>query len=191
MRAAFGRDEVEQRAELIALAPESDDQHATCIGMLRKRGKQRARVAKIVAELRTAKGMFERMDAVDASRMALARDPRNACGKVADAADRRQYPYLVARSDASVGTNIAAEGRRCLAGLCRFAGIRRVQIIAIAAQRSRQIVAVDMLAGGDVGGRGADWKAIFDHRRAARDRLDRDLVPTSQVDRGPNGGIGE
>src|SRR3546814_3526108 len=53
--------------------------------------------------------------------------------------------------------------------LCRSGG-RRVTIVAAAAQRGRQIVAVDMLAGCDVGGRGADRKAIFGHRFAARDR---------------------
>src|SRR3546814_2936457 len=82
--------DLEQRAELIALAPQSDDQHATRIGVLRERREQRARMAEIVAKLRTTEGVLERMDAVDAPRMARARDPRDARGEVADAADGRQ-----------------------------------------------------------------------------------------------------
>src|SRR3546814_4734792 len=74
--------------------------------------------------------------------------------------------------------------------LCRSGG-RRVTIVAVAAQRGRQIVAVDMLAGCDVGGRGADRKAIFGHRFAARDRGERDLVPALYRDGGSNIAVGE
>src|SRR3546814_15101877 len=80
------------------------------MGMLRERREQRARMAEIVAKLRTTEGVLERMDAVDAPRMARARDPRDARGEVADAADGRQDPDFVARPGAAVGTEIARKG---------------------------------------------------------------------------------
>src|SRR3546814_6999418 len=84
---------------------------------------------------------------LDAPRMALARDPRDARGEVADAADGRQDPDFVARPDAAVGTEIARKGPGGSGdGRCTGGG-RRVTIVAAAAQRGRQIVAVDMLAG--------------------------------------------
>src|SRR3546814_16859853 len=115
---------------------------------------------------------------LDAPRMALARDPRDARGEVADAADGRQDPDFVARPDAAVGTEIARKGPGGSGdGRCTGGG-RRVTIVAVAAQRGRQIVAVDMLAGCDFGGRGADRKAIFGHRFPARAWGERALVPT-------------
>src|SRR3546814_2140590 len=119
-------------------------------------------MAEVVAELRTAEGVLERMNPVDAPGMAFAADPRDARGEIADAADGRQDPDFVARADAAVGADIARKGPRRRAGGRCTGGGRRVTIVAVAAQRGRQIVAVHMLAGRDVGGRGADWTAIFD-----------------------------
>src|SRR3546814_12077638 len=129
--------DLEQRAELIALAPQSDDQHATRIGVLRERREQRARMAEIVAKLRTTEGVLERMDAVDAPRMARARDPRDARGEVADAADGRQDPDFVARPGAAVGTEIARKGPGGSGdGRCTDGG-RRVTKVRVAAQAGR------------------------------------------------------
>src|SRR3546814_15345767 len=97
MRAAFGRNEVEQRAELVAFAPETDDQHPARIGVLRERGEQRARMAEVVAELRTAVGVLERINPVDAPGMAFAAHPLDPLGAFPDAAPRRPDPVFVAR----------------------------------------------------------------------------------------------
>src|SRR3546814_5603319 len=80
--------------------------------VLRERGEQRARMAEVVAELRTAEGVLERMNPVDAPGMAFAADPRDARGEIADAADGRQDPDFVARADAAVGADIARKGPR-------------------------------------------------------------------------------
>src|SRR3546814_9902519 len=86
-------------------------------------------------------------DVCSSDLMARARDPRDARGEVADAADGRQDPDFVARPGAAVGTEIARKGPGGSGdGRCTDGG-RRVTIVAAAAQRGRQIVAVDMLAG--------------------------------------------
>jgi hypothetical protein len=175
-RAAFGGDGFEERAALVALAAEPDDQHPAGVGMLRQRGEQRARMAQIVAELRTAERMFEGMDAVDKPGVAHARDPRGPRRQIADATDGGQDPDLVARADAAIGAAVsgeAAPGHGRGRGGCRGG----VAIAIVAAERGREIVAVDMRAGGDVRRRDADRKAIFDHRRAARDRGEGEFVP--------------
>ena len=143
--------------------------------MLRQRREQAARVAQIVAELRAAERMLERVDTVETPGVADARDSRGARRQIADAADGGQDPDFVARTDTPIGAGIAQElvrGRRER----RDGGGRRIDIIIAPGQRGRQIVAMDMRTRGNVGGRDTDRKAIFDHARPARDRNQRQLV---------------
>ena len=145
---ALGRDGFEQRGELVAFAAEPDDEHAACVGMLRERRKQPARMAEVVAELRTAEGVLEGVDAVDAPGVALARDPCDAGGEIADAADGGQDPDLVARADAAVGAAIAGEAARGGEGRDALGFVRRVAIVAFAAERGRDVEEPFVVLGG-------------------------------------------
>ncbi len=146
--------------------------------MLRERREQRARMAEVVAELRAAEGVLEGMHAVDASGMACAGNSRNARGEVADAADGRNDPYLVACPDASVGAQIALESldgdRRVLLATRRVGTLKAKGVAAV--ESSHKIVAVDMLARGDGGACDSDRKAEFDDGGPLRNRRDRKFM---------------
>src|SRR5688500_5149684 len=123
-------------------------------------GQDRARTGEVVAELRAAERVRERIDSVDHARVAGIGDGGDLLGGPADAADRGQYPDLVAGADPSVGAAVAAEARlRLLAQ-----GLGRQTLIGIAfdsAQPGREVVAVDVPARRHAGGEDSDRPAIF------------------------------
>ena len=165
----------EQRIELVRLAPQADQQHSTGIGMAGQSGEQLLRPFQILAELRAAVRMAERIDAVDGAGVAEMGDPRDPLGGAGDAADRRQDPDLVARSHPPVGAAIAVEPGRLVARKRRDRrGLERITLDAL--QLRLEIVAVDMLARSDRRGQPPDRPAIFAQPRPRCEVADRELV---------------
>jgi hypothetical protein len=163
-----------------SFAAQPDDQHAAGIGMTGEACHDGPRAFQVLTELRAAVRMREGVDAVD-------RITDQCCGLrgdtlrgARDATDGRQDPDLVTRADNAVGADIAFECRsRCDRRRCR---VDRIEPIGERAfEPGLEIVRVDARAGGYRLRRGADRKAVLDHRIAHCDRSERNFVATPDV----------
>ena len=100
----------EQPVQLVRLATETDDEDAPRIRMARQRRDQAARARKVVAKLRTAERMRERMHAVDDVRVTLRCNAGDALRGSRHATDGAQDPDFIAGPDASVAPPVTHEG---------------------------------------------------------------------------------
>jgi hypothetical protein len=141
-------------------------------------GEDSAGAVEILAKLRAAERMGEGVDSVDRFGVARSGDGGDLLGGPGDAADGGQDPDLVARSDPAVGAAIALEGQGGgfghRVGRCRGGGL--VAVGERTAERGCEVVDVDVFAGADHLGEGADREPELAHGLPFVEAAQSDLV---------------
>ena len=132
----------------------------------------------IIAELRAAERMRQRVHAVDFAAEALLGDVGNAARRSRDAADCAHHPELIACSHASVAAPITHESARLRRTGASGRRGRRVLVVGMGSERGSKIVRMDMLARRDIARGAADGPAVLADEAPGSDRAYGDLVPT-------------
>jgi hypothetical protein len=154
-----------QFVNLVRFATKAKNKHPCRIWVRRQSGQNRTRSAQIIAQLRTAMGVREGVNAIDLARcnlvgMTQTGFARDLFSGQADASDRRQDPDFVACRRAAIGAKITSPGGVMRADR-RHIGIIIGRIGQFARQRRRQIMGVNVVANGDRGCGLADGLAIL------------------------------
>lgn len=169
------RHRLQQRRHLVGFAAEADQQHTGRIGIGRQLRQDRPGSRQIVAELRTAEGMHEGVDAVDPTGMTRGRERCDALGGAGHTAHGRQDPDFIARTSGRAVAAVVSvpdqvrggDTRRCL---------RLPDHGVVLGQTRGQIVAVHPVASVDRPGGDADGLTVFAHKIAIGMRVQGDLV---------------
>src|SRR5207244_591698 len=101
--------ELHERIELIVLAAEPQDEHATRVWIAQQTRQHSLRVVQVITKLAAAVWMRERVHAVDAVVILRCCCTRDLFCSVIHAANRVQHPNFVARANPSVRASITLE----------------------------------------------------------------------------------
>ena len=161
---------------LVVLAPETQDEYGTGIGMLHKSGKGAAGVGMVVAQLRTAIVVGIDPHVVEVRAVALGLDPLgDGLGLAVDAPDRRHDPQLVADAHRVVLAEVTHDLDVALR-IVDVVDLGRIGILQVVAEVGFEVVGMDPGTGDHGLGGVADGITVLDDILALGDVAQSELV---------------